>query len=360
MNPVYVEAVQNKSAWQSVFAFQVFHRPTDEWIKMKWGFNSGALLDEAFDRFKFFLESQTTSDEFQSEDDENTHTLALRCINLPGIGVQAAILGRVIGENREQSILAGQAYAREIFSTFPYDFVLEPAVSHADLERLTGAELFGNATNVTFIQRDKAFIPPMLRHQYMPGLWQTSPRAIDQVWRAMFALPKKAMLNVTLRPSTLYENERQLLLDVKKKLPEAAREEGLFSPHIEWVNAYIKRRLAPWRKLFQMQVHVLAADEPDESLLRSIGSAFTRNSNETPTPGFQVTYPNDEKEQALWAEQVRLLDFIPQPRRMDDVADIDEVFSVFRLPYRQEAGLPGVGLIERQSDSPDSAEQKRE
>jgi hypothetical protein len=31
---------------------------------------------------------------------------------------------------------------------------------------------------------------------------------------------------------------------------------------------------------------------------------------------------------------------------MDDIADVDEVHAVFRLPYRQEAGLHGVSLIE--------------
>jgi hypothetical protein len=32
---------------------------------------------------------------------------------------------------------------------------------------------------------------------------------------------------------------------------------------------------------------------------------------------------------------------------LDDIADLDEVFSIFRFPYRQEVGLPGANFIER-------------
>ena len=39
---------------------------------------------------------------------------------------------------------------------------------------------------------------------------------------------------------------------------------------------------------------------------------------------------------------------LPQ-RRVDDIADIEEVASVFRLPLRPEAGLPGATFIELQA-----------
>lgn len=346
MTPFFIEATQTQNGWQSVFAFQIFLRSIDEWLKMRWGFNPGTLLEEALDRSKLFLESQTTSDEFSSEDEESNRTLVLRCFNLSGIGLQFTLMGKVTHVDREQSLLAGETYAREIFSTFPNDFVLIPAIAQKDFDRLVGKDFFSKKLRIAAIQREKVFIPPMLRHQYMPGLWQTTPRANEQTWRALSAVSNNVALNIMLRPSTLYQNEKELLLDIKKKFQKSSQDDDIFSSHIGWVNSYIKRRLDPWRRLFQMQVHVLAENEPDESLLRSAGTAFTRSVNETPTPGFQIACPNSSDEETQWLQQIRSLDFIPPQRRMDDIADVDEVHAVFRLPYRQEAGLHGVSLIE--------------
>ena len=55
MNIPYLETIQKQEGWQTTFAFQVFHRPAAEWLSMRWGFNAGALLDEALDRFGFLL-----------------------------------------------------------------------------------------------------------------------------------------------------------------------------------------------------------------------------------------------------------------------------------------------------------------
>ncbi|NOH04482.1 MAG: hypothetical protein HND47_22185 [Chloroflexi bacterium] len=358
MNVPYIEAVQTQSDWQVVFAFQAFLRPIDQWIKMKWGFNTAVLLEEALDRFKLFLESQVTSDEFQSEDEQSNRTLALRCINLPGEGLQFAILGKAADPEKEHALTAGRVYAREIFSTFPHDFILKPAETKPDFDRLAGSVPFTQKIRLAGIQRENAFFPPMLRYQYITGLWQSSSRAYEQVWRALSGSPPGTMLNITLRPSTLYQNEKELLLDVRKKLPKPGQDEDIFSPHLSWVDACIKRRLTPWKKFFQMQIHVLAEDAPDDNLLRSIGSAFTRSTSDLSTPGFQIVRPNSADEEEEWRRTIRTLDFTPSPRRMDDLADVDEVHAVFRLPYRQETGLPGLSLVELPKESSPSAEQK--
>ena len=55
MNTPYLETVQTLQGWQATFAFQVFHRPAEESLAMRWGFNAGALLDEALDRNRLFI-----------------------------------------------------------------------------------------------------------------------------------------------------------------------------------------------------------------------------------------------------------------------------------------------------------------
>jgi hypothetical protein len=90
----------------------------------------------------------------------------------------------------------------------------------------------------------------------------------------------------------------------------------------------------------------------DDNLLRSIGSTITRDSNDNLLPGFQVLRPNSKEDEKEWRERIRLLDFVTTSMHINDIADVDEVFAVFRLPFRPEAGLPGANFISAVKDPP--------
>ncbi len=354
MNTPYLETVQTLQGWQATFAFQVFHRPAEEWLAMRWGFNAGALLDEALDRYRLFIESQSLSEAaFLANDQPADRTLALRGINLPGEGLQMALLGKTNAPEKAQTQQAARDYAREIFSIFPHDFILQPAEEKADYDRLYGKDFFAKSPQAASIQRAMAYIPPMEKRQYFSGIWQSSQRASEQVWRALSNMPKTTMLNITIQPSIMYEGEKKMLLDAKKAITDInaeageddEQEENTFAAHLTWADDYIKRRLAPWKKFFQLQIHVLVDGPVDESLLRSIGSTVTRDSNGNSTPGFQVLQPNSKEEEKEWRERIRQFDFVTAAMHINDLADVDETFAVFRLPFRPDAGLPGANFI---------------
>lgn len=342
----FIETTQTSEGWQSAFAFQVFHRPAKEWKEMRWGFNTGVLLEEALDRNRLFLESQAVNETVFFEDTTPTRTLAIRGINLPGSGLQMAVLGKVTAPDKTEAEQGGQSYAREVFSTFPHDFILKPTASKPEFDRLTGNALLLNNPSVVCIQRENTFIPPMRGFHYLNGFWQASTRSNEQIWRAMFGMDKMLAFNVLLQPTILFEDEKELLLEIKKKVLDSKDKPDIFLPYYPWVESYIKRRLAPWKKFFLLQVHVIAEGTVDENIARTIGSAMTRESNDTPLPGFHVTRPNTADEETEWCEDIRLLNLIPPQRRMDDLADVEEAFSVFRLPLPHELGLPGAGFIE--------------
>jgi len=349
-NPIF-KLTQTKEGWQAVFAFQVFHRPADEWMKMRWGFNAGALLEEALDRYKLFIESQTVNEiEFHTGAMQN-NMLVLRGIHSPEFGLKMALLGKSGAPTREQAQQAAQQYAREVFSTFPHDFILVPVKTEDAYRHLSGEHLLTRNSNIAQIRRGMLPLPTQRGPHYLMGLWQASSRSNEQIWRALSAMPQAALFNIMIQPSLLYATEKHELLDIKKSASNSEQNEAI-SAYTPWIENYIKRRTAVWKKFFLVQIH-LVVDGRMENLIRSVGSALTRDANDLSLPGYQARYPDSPLESQQWRENIRSLELIENSLHLDDIADLDEVFSIFRFPYRQEAGLPGANFNELKKE-PDS------
>jgi hypothetical protein len=350
MNTPILKLTQTQEGWQAVFAFQVYHRPAEEWIKMRWGFNAGALLDEALDRYKLFIESQAVNEaEFHTGTMQN-NTLVLRGLHSPEFGLKMALLGKSCAPSKEQAQQAAQQYAREVFSTFPHDFLLIPAKTEEAYHQLDGEHLLGKNSNIAQIQRGMVSLPTAHGPHYLVGLWQASSRSNEQIWRALSAMPQDVLFNVAIQPSVLFAGEKHTLMGIKKNISNLDQNNEMVSVYIPWAENYIKRRLAVWKKFFLVQVH-LVVDGEMENLIRSIGSAITRDNNDMALPGYQTLRPNSPDESQQWRENIRSLDLIQNSLHLDEVADVDEVFSVFRFPYRPDAGLPGANFIELKKES---------
>jgi len=333
--------------WQAFFAFQVFHRPPEEWMKMRWGFNAGALLDEALDRYKLFIESQSVSElEFRTGTMQN-NTLVLRGIHSPEFGLKMILLGKSSASSREEAQQAAQQYAREVFSTFPHDFLLMPAKTDGEYQQFGGEQWLDGKSSAVQIQRGVIFLPKGYEPHYLPGLWQASPRSNEQIWRALSAMPQPTLFNVIIKPAVIYPQEKILLEEMKQNI--SRQKDDAISACIPWIESYTKRRQAAWKKFFLTQVHLIGGTE---NLMRSIGSALTRNSNDLTLPGYQAREASDS-ENHQWCENIRSLDLTENTTRWDDLADVEEVFSIFRFPYRPEAGLPGANFTQpgKETDS---------
>ena len=341
-NPVLI-LTQTMEGWQAVFAFQVLHLPAEEWLKMRWGFNAGALFDEALDRYKLFIESQAVNEaEFLAGITQN-NTLAMRGIHSPEFGLRMVLLGRSCAPTIDQARQAARQYAREVSSIFPHDFLLVPAKTEDEYYQLSGEHLLTGDSKMAQIQRGIVFLPTERGPRYLVGLWQASSRSNEQIWRALSAMPQLALFNIMIQPSILYEGEKHALLDIKKSISSVDQNNEQVSAYIPWAESYIKRRLAVWKKFFLVQIH-LVADEGMDNLLRSIGSALTRDSNDMALPGYQTLYPISPLEGQQWLENIRSLELVQNSQHLDEIADVDEVFSIFRFPYRPEAGLPGANF----------------
>jgi hypothetical protein len=221
------------------------------------------------------------------------------------------------------------------------------------LSKLSGEILLDGNPKVEQIQR--GIVPLATAHgpRYLMGVWQASPRSNEQIWRALSGMPQPTLFNILIQPSILYAAEKHALLEIKKSVSNSEQNEAN-SARLPWVENYMKRRLAVWKRFFLIQVHLVTITNGNlDNLIRSVGSALTRDSNELALPGYQTRPRNrdSEIESRQWLENIRSLDLTESPLRLDDLADQDEVFSIFRFPYRQDAGLPGANFIEKNIES---------
>ncbi len=351
MKKPFLEVKQTEAGWQAIFAFQVFHRSGDEWMQMRWGFNAGVLLEEALDRARLFVESQTVPEAYFRLGVPLTRALAIRGINLPGSGLQMGLLGRVTASSHGEAKQNALNYARELYSIFPHDFIVVPAETPDDYQRLSGQNMLDRQPHIARIQRGDVIIPAISEYHFVTGLWQSSHRSNEQIWRALSNMPQQALFNVMLQPSYFYEREK--LLEIKDLISKADQSSEPTAASLRWIGSIIERRLALWKRFFTLQVHVMADGELDENLLRSVGSALTRDTEKQFLPGFQTVWPDSDDTKRSWCENIFSMDFTPSSR-LNDLADSDEAFAVFRFPYRLEVGLPGANFIayRKESSSP--------
>ncbi|MDP1544842.1 MAG: hypothetical protein Q8L87_02385 [Anaerolineales bacterium] len=345
MTAQYFDITQNSAGWHSAFAFQVFHLLPDDWQKMRWGFNAGALLEEALDRSRLFIEAQSVNEMQYFDKEQPIRILVLRGVNIPGEGVRMILMGKITFPSQKPRMeQAGQDYARKISSIFPHDFILAPAKTQDEYYQLARMDLLEQKPQIAAIKRGRVQIPPMRPYQSFRGIWQASLRSNEQIWRALSNMSQNVMLNILIQPSCLFEKDKERLLHVQNSVIESEKKDDTLLPYHAWLEEYVKRRISPWTKFFQVQIHTLFSETIDENLLRAIGSASTRDSATLPLPGFEITRPASDAERDKWVENIKALS-LSHSNEMDDIADLEETFSVFRFPLRHEFGLPGVNFI---------------
>jgi hypothetical protein len=341
-----------ENIFQAMFACLVCVPTYDEWVNMKWGFNASALIEEALSRQKLFIESQHTIDLETQMERQDRRTLALRIITLPGKGLQLGLLGKIQAPSSEQATKDALIYWRELESIFPYDYKLVAAVSQDDFRRAAGWDLLiaqEKNSCVVQIKRGNAFLPEIQGWQCVSGLWCSSPFSFEQIWRAMAAMPIPTLLNIALRPTLLYEYEQQILWEIKKQVANPDKNQirfDYYAPYLPWVESYLKRRLAPWKKFFYLQVHLFLDGEFDESILRCIASCITSNASDQVLPGYQLLRSPSENVEQVWRKCIYQMEIIPSSNRMEEIGDLEETLSVFRLPYNPPPpGLPNVRFL---------------
>jgi hypothetical protein len=346
--------IHQKYPWQAMFACHIGVRSYEERIKLKWGFSPAFLLEEALDRQKLFIESQLSPNPIDGHVEKRA--LALRCLSVPGSGLRLGLVARILAESQEIARGSALNYWRELESIFPYDYTLCPASSADDFHQLSGKEILRKCNKPDSIAQIRRFEHPLRTSKgvfRMLGLWQTSLRSDEQIWRALANYPHEILLNISICPTIVFEAERRALLEMQQsaQLSQNTEVNEPYIQHFEaWIDPFIKRHTSPWNRYFYLQVHLVSPEEIDEYIFRSIGSAITRENSEQSSPGFQVVHPTDKNDAVWWCGNLDELEIIYSNKslllpRLSEMANLDEVHAVFRLPYPPETGLPNTEFL---------------
>jgi hypothetical protein len=335
--------VHPDAAWQAVFACQVEIPPFQEWTRLRWGFNNAALLDESLERQRVFLEAQYSyPDEFGMEATD-LRTLAFRFIKRPGEEILVSIVGKIHGRTQAEAMDKSSSYLSELMATIPHEYALIPASTQSEFVRVSGNDILDNGIAplcMAQVKRMEAAPDLKRRAPILQGTWRSLPHAHEPVWRALASSSSPLLLNIVLRSTVLYEAEYDYLFKSTNEEPEldGKQPEPLtLAAWKQWSKQTIQHRLTPWKKHFYLQVHLVSPQRPSEHLLRTIGTSLTINYQSESLNGFDIVSPEPE-DAPYWQTKLLDLDIIPstsylQHPRLSDVADLDEVMDVMRLPY---------------------------
>ena len=365
MNNIWIEILQSPDqsdlptpgsagyGWQALFACQIGVLNHQSWTNLKWGFNAGALFDEAMERQKLFLESQHSLDAELRTENPNIRAIGFRYMSHNGEGLLAALVGKVSAKTREQVEVSANEYYRELKAIFPYDYSLSPANSRDEFLKISGSDLLlgsGVQMDIVQIKRCESLIPLNRRLPYLQGVWQSGGRSHEQLWRSLIAAQDKVLVSVMLRPTILYDNEMEIFSSLSSEMANyqpGDNDQKIFNAHKEWCENYIKRRLTPWKKFFYLQIHVASVGNIADDFIRSVGTVLTQNSAGQTLPGYQVMRPSTNRKKEC-GEKVYNMNIIslgsqlPNPR-LSELADLEEVFSAIRIPY-SPPGSDSVGI----------------
>ena len=303
-----------------------------------------------------FLESQYEVRHQLGSEAPDYRTLAFRYINRPGEGLLVAILGKIHAKTEENAREGILAYYSELKATFPYDYTLVPAQSSQEFRQLSGWNILdAGQDNLQLAQIKRLEIPlsPVRNTPFLQGIWRSGPRAHEQIWRSLASSSDPILLNISLRCTVLYEKEREKLVKFAEEISsihDKPLNQQTLSGMQHWNRNHVERRLVPWTKFFYLQVHIASPCRLSGDQLRTIGTSLTMNSSGEVLPGYQIVHP-DQAQTNTWQKRLKNLDtiflnsYVPVSR-LSEVADLEEVFAVVRLPYSPpENGFPNVRFI---------------
>lgn len=346
-------------AWQALFACQVVPRPFEEREKLKWGFNLQTLLDEARDRQRLFLEALHTVDLRAQRESPAKNTLALRVVNSPALdGLLFGLVGKVFGQTQESARREACDFARSVAAIVPHDYILVPAVSRVQFHLLAGREILSACRSpdaLVNLRRLEMRMHAAGEPFYLLGNWQAPQLSEEITWRALAGLDRPGLLNICLRPTIQSELEVRALatlLNGARKIQEQ-NAAGPYAAYLDWAIEVLENRSAELVRPYLLQVHFAVPGGVPGYLPRVTGASITRPPKDGGRLGAYESFsPQTPAEVAAWASYMYWADFLPvNPldqvfSHIKDLADLEEAHAVFRLPYPNAAGLPGLQILD--------------
>lgn len=346
--------------WRAQAALQVWPRPFAEREAHKWGWNAGALLDEALDRQRLFLaELHPRGLQALADPGGFSRSVCLRCTRRPGeSGLSLAVLGAVSAPDEMTARRLAQLFAGELAALLPYDYGMAPATTAEEFQRAAGWDVLVDAAHpggISEIGREESALPTAEGRLPVLGQWQWSRFGNEQIWRALAASPAPLVWSVVLQPTLAAELELKQwgrLQALARQAAQAAEQAGAAPVVLEAERALELYRVhrQGMSSPYLLQVHLASPQVVPDFVERAVGSAltFTEGANGVGTT-YSLYRSSDPGCLEMWRSGLLRLE--PAPllpgngsgyQRLRLLASLREASAVFRLPFPHNPGLPGV------------------
>ncbi|MFC1936078.1 hypothetical protein ACFLYP_00265 [Chloroflexota bacterium] len=383
-------------AWQAQFAYSVDIYSAEVWEVLRWGFNKLALAEEAFDRLRLFIRTQSYPNVPNGKKQPASRTLALRCFKASGSSkISVTLLGKVYADSSPTVKEEADNYWHELTSAFPHDYPLHPICSKDEFEQAAGWPLITQSDrpdSFAEILRFEESVSTGEEDFYLIGRWKFSRFGNELIWRVLNEAKNPLLYEVILRPTILKISELTILSEwvkqvqrIKRKAeyfqsmrikqdedlfkaeyfgqkpemhqdrpPEKEGEIPLVKPFAIFASENLADQLENIHQPYVVQIRLISPFGLPEYVPRVVGSTMVHEEQQEPvTPGFQIEKPADLKQAECWRAQSLWLepDLSPgriirnkQFARLRKLVGLNDAQSLFRVPYPPAKGLPGVAF----------------
>jgi len=350
----------SESGYHALFAFEILRRPFAEFRGRIWNPMMMGPLFEAWDRQVHLIESL----HLPGDKPSRHPVFELRFIAHPDQDrVALFFLGKAFAPDADQAWAEAQALSREVFSLFPFDFVLHPLSDEAGFERayrsdwVAGLELTEQIIEVRRFERVVPNPTDGIGHLYLTHGWEWHLQSMDQVWCALAKYGQPLMFCVSLSPMLwdqtdyLYLNELEAIADGGKLLPGLARE-------VESALKLYRRLLYQTPRPFAMRLTLVGPHGVPRGLANAVGAGLCLPSLQAGyhesgvSSNYVLVWPTCPGDLSL--AKCNLVQLSQHewgctltgslPRRWRYAVNAREAQAAFRIPIPPEADFPDVSI----------------
>lgn len=354
--------IGSDGGYHAIFAFEVFRRPFTEFRGRAWNLMMASHLIEAWDRQIHFIESIHLPGMNLGHDP----VFELRFIAHPERNqVDLFFLGKTFAPTSDQALSKALDLSREVYSLFPFDFVLRPLADQVEFERAYRVEWITSLQHTEQIVEIRRFERMVATPDYGNGAnflyltygWQWHLQGMDQAWNALTKYRQPLMFSVNLSPflwnpiDYAYFNELEAVND-REAIP------GVSASEIVSALKLYRQLLYQTPRPFLMRMTLVGEPAVPRGLANAIGvglcsSPLQAEPNEvTVGANYTLTWPTCAKDfsvakfnlmhisQSDWG--VNLVDF--PIRRLRYAVNAKQAQASFRIPIPPEAGFPDISI----------------
>jgi hypothetical protein len=350
------------AGYHALFAFEILRRLFAEFQGRIWNRMMAGPLIEAWDRQIHLIESL----HLPGPDPYCNPAFELRFIASPGRSqVDLFFLAKAFAPTPEQARSAALALSQEVFSLFPFDFVLRPLPDWTEFERAYRSEWIADlkhAEQIVEIRRSERLVacPDQgngINPIYLTSSWEWHLQSMDQVWCALAKYQQPLMFNINLTP-VLWDQADY----VYPNNLEAVANRGTFPPtlalEIESVLNLYRLLLYRTPRPFTMRPVLVGIPSVPRGLANAVGAGlctpqlqighdetklnvhYTLAWPTTPTDFSLAKFNLTQLSQYDWGTNLASL----PTRRLRYAVNAKLAQAAFRIPIPPEAGFPDISL----------------